>query len=110
MRVLLPVFRELAARGICIIVNTKPLEEQDSAYRLQAEQAIVRLQELGVLVLFTGGHHRKLAIIDRQVLYEGSLNILSQNSSCEIMRRTNSSQLANQMFNFLNLEIFTELM
>jgi hypothetical protein len=37
------------------------------------------LQKLGVQVLYTSGHHRKLAIIDREILYEGSLNIPSQN-------------------------------
>ena len=31
-----------------------------------------------------GNHHRKLAILDRKVLWEGSLNILSQTRSREI--------------------------
>ncbi len=64
------------------------------------------LQELGVEVLITGGHHRKLAIIDQQILYEGSLNILSQNDSCEVMRRIYSEQLADQMLVFVGLEKF----
>lgn len=34
------------------------------------------LQQLGIEVLITGGHHRKLAIIDRQILYKGSLNMI----------------------------------
>lgn len=44
---------------------------------MQAENAVAVLQELGVAVLFTIKHHRKIAIIDREVFYEGSLNILS---------------------------------
>ena len=47
--------------------------------------------------------HRKLAIIDGQILWEGSLNILSQVLSREIMRRTNSIELAHQMIQFTKI-------
>lgn len=103
---LLPTFRKLARRGVRIIVNTKPAEEQDADYGWQAAECIVMLQEAGTNVLITGGHHRKLAIIDRQILYEGSLNILSQNDSCEVMRRIYSEQLAVQMINFTGINKF----
>ena len=68
---------------------------------MQAEEAVRRLQELDVRVMYTVKHHRKLAIIDDEILWEGSLNILSQNDSCEIMRRSVSAQLANQMLSFI---------
>lgn len=100
---LLPVFRQLVRRKVRIIINTKPSGEQEPDYKQQAEACIAALLELGIEVLVTGGHHRKLAIIDRQVLYEGSLNILSQNDSCEIMRRIQSEQLATQMINFIGI-------
>jgi len=72
--------------------------------RTPAEVGIATLQDLGVLVLFTGGHHRKLAIIDRQITWEGSLNILSQTDSCEVMRRIESAELTKQMISFIGLE------
>src|SRR6266702_1703525 len=53
---LLPIFRQLVQRKVRIIINTKPLEEQDSDYSWQAEKCIAVLQELGVEVLITGGH------------------------------------------------------
>lgn len=106
MHLLMPTFRRLARRGVRIIVNTKPLHEHEPTYYGQAERAITELQGLGVLVLFTGDHHRKLAIIDKRITWEGSLNILSQNDSCEFMRRIYSEQLANQLFAFLHLEKF----
>jgi len=60
---------------------------------------------LGVQVLLcVGNHHRKLAILDRKILWEGSLNILSQTHSREIMRRIDSSKLTGEMFKFLKLE------
>ena len=103
---LIPIFRQLISRGVRIIINTKPFEEQDASYSRQAEECIALLVELGVAVLVTGGHHRKLAIIDRQILYEGSLNILSQNDSCEIMRHIQSEQLAIQMIDFIGISKF----
>jgi hypothetical protein len=103
---LLPTFRKLTWRKVRIIINTKPVDEQDPDYSWQAEECIAMLQELGVEVLITGGHHRKLAIIDQQTLYEGSLNILSQNDSCEVMRRIYSEQLAEQMINFIGIGKF----
>ncbi len=104
MRVILPIFRQLAERGVQVIVNTKPLDEHEPYYASQASAAIAHMQKAGVIVLFTFGHHRKIAVIDSQVLWGGSLNILSQNNSCEFMRRISSVQLAHQMLTFLRLE------
>ena len=72
---------KLKKRGVEVVVNTKPIEEHDSQYQEQATVVVEMIQDLGVKVLFTNGHHRKIAIVD-DILYEGSLNILSQNDSC----------------------------
>jgi phosphatidylserine/phosphatidylglycerophosphate/cardiolipin synthase-like enzyme len=106
MNALYPSFRAMAKRGVEIVVNTKHPSEYDAEFATQASAAIAELQDIDVKVLFTGGHHRKLAIIDRQVLWEGSLNILSQNDSCEIMRRITSTVLAEQMVRFIGIERF----
>ena len=74
---------------------------------LQSEDAIQRCETLGIQVLLcTGNHHRKLAILDRKIHWEGSLNILSQTWSREIMRSIEGQELALQTFNFLKLEKF----
>lgn len=93
---------KLKKRRVEVIVNTKPIEEHDSQYQDQVAAVVEMLQDLGVRVLFTSGHHRKIAIIDN-VLYEGSLNILSQNDSCEIMRRTVSASDAETLINFIGI-------
>ncbi|MBL8121837.1 hypothetical protein JNM87_03745, partial [Candidatus Saccharibacteria bacterium] len=91
----------MRSRHIKITVNTRHPSEHNAPYDAQAWEAIHQMQELGIEVLFTGGHHRKLAIFDRAVLWEGSLNALSQNDSCEVMRRIESKQLAHQMIDFI---------
>jgi phosphatidylserine/phosphatidylglycerophosphate/cardiolipin synthase-like enzyme len=103
--VLLPVLKRLKARGVKIAVNTRDPYEQDSELsRADTYKAIALLQSNGIQVVFTTGHHRKLAVLDRKILYEGSLNILSQNNSREVMRRIESVQMAWQMIGFANLD------
>ncbi len=101
MNELYPVIARLCKRGIRIVVNTRNPDEHDDEYAAQATQAIGMMQEMGVDILYTVKHHRKLAIIDNDILWEGSLNILSQNDSCEIMRRSVSSYLVTEMKRFI---------
>ncbi len=100
---LLPIFKKMRSRQVNIVVNTRHPAEHQSPYDAQAWRAIQEMQELGIQVLFTGGHHRKLLILNRRVLWEGSLNVLSQNASCEVMRRIDSEVLAHQMIRFIGL-------
>lgn len=103
---LLPLLKDLKANGVKVVVNTRDPEEHDALLQVQAITAIRVLQEADIKVLYTDGHHRKLAILDKKILWEGSLNILSQNSSCEIMRRTESKKLARQMVAFIKVKGF----
>jgi phosphatidylserine/phosphatidylglycerophosphate/cardiolipin synthase-like enzyme len=102
---LLPILQRLKACKVRIVVNTHDPHEHDEGYhREDAHRAIAKLQHIGVHVLYTGGHHRKLVIVDRKVLYEGSLNVLSQNNRSEVMRRIESAQLAWQTIGFVGLD------
>jgi phosphatidylserine/phosphatidylglycerophosphate/cardiolipin synthase-like enzyme len=103
---LLPTLQQAIRRGVEVVINTRDPIEHDLSLGAQATDAITELQRIGVEVLFTGSHHRKLAIFDRRILWEGSLNILSQNNSCEIMRRIQSPELAMQMIIFTKLDKF----
>lgn len=106
MDIILPELARLTKRGVKVIVNTKPSIEHDGFMQEQAEAAVASMQSIGVEVLLTVGHHRKLAVIDRAIVWEGSLNILSQYDSCEIMRRLQSEQLASQLLSFIKLTRF----
>ena len=106
MNELYPEFRNLTELGVSITINTRDPREHEPIMTKDAEWAIAELQDIGIQVLYTDHLHRKLAVIDRSILWEGSLNILSQNTSCEIMRRTVSTQIAEQMIEFVKLGIF----
>ncbi len=103
---LVPVLQRLIRRGVLVVVNTKPFEEHDGLMQDMSRESVVRLQDMGVRVIMTVGHHRKLAIVDDAILWEGSLNILSQNDSCEFMRRIHSEEATRQILRFLRLDRF----
>lgn len=103
MKMLWPVLRRAYSKGIKVYVITRDPNDHSDGYELQSEYEIEALEALGIQVLLcTGNHHRKLAIIDRKILWEGSLNILSQIHSREIMRRLDGGGFAVDMFNYLN--------
>lgn len=104
MDMLLPILRRACQRGLQITVNTRPPSEHEGKYIDQAYKAVQDMQSIGIIVLYTVKHHRKIAIIDDEIIWEGSLNILSQSDSCEIMRRSVSQQLVCDMLNFISVD------
>jgi phosphatidylserine/phosphatidylglycerophosphate/cardiolipin synthase-like enzyme len=104
MRKLWPTFKKLLAKGVRVYFITRDPREHEEFMEYQSEDEIRYCEEVGIQVLLCcGNHHRKLAILDRRILWEGSLNILSQTQSREIMRRIEGKELAIQMFDYLKL-------
>lgn len=104
---LAPLFRNLVSRKVKCYVITRDPDDHDITMKQQAEKEIRKFQTIGVQVILTNEYsHRKLAIIDRKVLWEGSLNILSQTCSQEIMRRIESKEQAQKCFDFVRFGKF----
>lgn len=103
MSMIMPILTKLRKRGIKVTINTKPFEEYEPEFGNHVIPIITEMHNIGIDVLFTNGHHRKIAIIDNDILYEGSLNILSQNDSCEIMRRIQDEMSVIEMLKFTGL-------
>ncbi len=105
MKTFWPIFHRLVERGVEIYIVTRDPREHVDDYDEQSEVEIQEFETIGVQVLLcTGNHHRKLAIIDRNILWEGSLNILSQAKSREFMRRLKDGGFAVDLFNFIGYE------
>lgn len=106
-RPFIPLFKRLLNKGIKVYVMTRDSKEHEESMEYQSEEMISVFERIGVQVLLcAGNHHRKLAILDRKILWEGSLNILSQTKSREIMRRIDSKEITLDTFNFLKLAKF----
>lgn len=107
MKTFVPIFEELLHHRTKIYIFTRDPKEHNEILEFQSEEEIQRFEEMGIQVLLcVGNHHRKLAILDRSILWEGSLNILSQTHSREIMRRIEGEEWALEMLQFLELHKF----
>ena len=98
------IFEKLIKRGVKIFIITKNPDEQELGMSEHSEAGIAYFEGLGAQVLLCECHHRKLAMNDKNVLWEGSLNILSQTHSREFMRRIESKKLTQEMFKFLKYD------
>ena len=95
------VIKKLRKRNVKVRINTREPRHHTPDLRGQAHESIKILKSAGARVYVCSDYrHRKLAVIDGHILWEGSLNIISQSKSQEIMRRTDSKQLATQMLRF----------
>lgn len=102
---LMPVIEKAINKGIRVYVLTRDPSEHTNTMIDEAEAIIEHFEAIGVNVLLCAGNdHRKLAIIDRNILWEGSLNILSQNESREIMLRFRNKQITEETIKFLKLD------
>lgn len=101
------IFEKLIKKGVNVYFITRDPKEHEIGMEIQSEEVISHCERIGIQVLLClGNHHRKLAILDRKILWEGSLNILSQTYSREIMRRIEDKKITLEMFNFLKLSKF----
>lgn len=108
------IFEKLIRRNIKVYILTRDPKEHEMGMELQPEIEISYFEELGVQVFIAKNDenkrfHRKLAIIDRKILWEGSLNILSQAHSREVMRRIVDPNTIKEMLRFLKFDTFIDV-
>ncbi len=96
-------FRTLLNRNADLRIITRPPSQQGGKLSEHAEEVIKHLEALGATVVQRKGMHQKVAIIDNQVVWEGSLNILSHRDTQEQMRRFEGQNAAEEVVR--NLEI-----
>lgn len=95
---------KLKRKNVHVFIFTRPIEEHEEYVQEEIESAIKDYKELGAQVVFLGGSiHEKVAIIDRKIAWEGSLNILSQKSSKELMMRIEDESITAQILSNLGL-------
>jgi len=94
--------KKLRRRNIDIFIFTRPIEEHEYFMQSEIKCALSDYEEMGATIFYLPGSiHEKVAIIDRKTLWEGSLNILSQRTSREMMRRTFDGKKAKEVMTYL---------
>jgi len=99
-------FKAMIERGVEIRVYTRPVNQQVSEMASQSETVIGQFRGIGVKVSERRNMHQKVAIIDNNVSWEGSLNILSHRDSGEQMRRFAGQSTIEEISR--NLELLEE--
>jgi len=97
-------FTGLINRGVEITAFILPPNYQGGVLIEHAENAIKLLTDWGVHVIQRKNIHQKIAIIDNNITWEGSLNILSHNKTIEHMRRFIGENTANEVIRVMDLD------
>ena len=103
------IFKLLTSRGVEVRIYTRPIKdlvkEEFSPY---IGKAIEQLKSMGVEVIERSNIHFKIAVIDDDIEWEGSLNILSHRDTEEIMRRFKSKSVVEEVLRLLDLQETSE--
>ncbi len=99
-----PIFRELYKKGVKTFIITKPFKEQKISKELGRE-ITNNLKNLNIELRYKPRCHEKLAVIDRKIIWHGSLNILSHQKSKELMMRftTGESKFVEELLKLLDI-------
>ncbi len=104
-------FVRLRIKNIKLFIFTRPIGEHEEYVQEEARAAAQIYENLGAKVVFLEGSiHEKVAVIDKKILWTGSMNILSQRSSRELMTRTEDEALTAQIISHLDLDGNLKLM
>lgn len=95
--------RALVDSGVRVDVITRGWGSQGTAMDNQ-DECIDYLKGTGVNVITNRNMHEKVAIIDKKVLWHGSLNILSHRNSTESMLRVESPAMVAETGHLLGIE------
>lgn len=97
-------FQNLVAKGIEIRIYTRPKNQQTGEMAHQAEVVIDHMRDIGIKVFERRSMHQKVAIIDNDIAWEGSLNILSHRDTEEQMRRFEGQSTIREIIKNLELD------
>jgi len=95
---ILPLLSERLQAGVKVIVITKPVDESNTT----AEEAEPLLKDTRIELRNLSGMHEKLVLIDEEIVYIGSLNVLSHANSTEIMLRVKSPGFVKEVWSITN--------
>ncbi|MCB9964940.1 MAG: AAA family ATPase [Rhodospirillales bacterium] len=98
-----PLFSECLQKGVKIRIVTRTLDNQTGSEANKDELVglLPLLRQSGIVFEMRPLPHEKVIVIDDEIVWHGSLNMLSQNKSNEVMTRTTSSSFAKEMLSML---------
>lgn len=89
-----------------IIVFTRPPESFAEGSRFKIADLANELKSIGVKVIMRERIHQKFAIIDRRIVWYGSINLLSYGKSEETMMRFENGEIAEELLLSIEKDIY----
>jgi phosphatidylserine/phosphatidylglycerophosphate/cardiolipin synthase-like enzyme len=102
---MLPNLGPALAKGVSVVVVTRPINAYKDKDRPALEETLASLQDLGVRLLFKANIHQKFAVIDQKIVWYGSINLLSCGSGQESLMRLESPNIAQELLKELGKSI-----
>ncbi|MDY6905485.1 MAG: DEAD/DEAH box helicase family protein [Thermodesulfobacteriota bacterium] len=84
-------------RNIRVIVVTRPKEDFKSKDHAALQRVLDLLTDNGVKIVCMSNIHQKFAIMDQQIVWYGSINLLSYGIAQESIMRIESSNIAHEL-------------
>lgn len=94
-----PLIRQALERGVEVTLVTPPASAAEN--KSYVEKVIRSLRQVGAVVVSATGLHGKDIVIDARIHYTGSLNWASHRGRSEIMHRTENSEYARMVLEYL---------
>ena len=97
-------FSEIIKKQVKITIITRPANEFKKDRRTVLENLFSMIDTAGVNLIFKSNIHQKFAIIDKKITWYGSINLLSFGYSEESIMRLESSSIANELIQSIDME------
>lgn len=92
--------------GINVYVITKAPEERGKKEAFLYEGFIKILKKNNIRVIYKKGMHEKLVFIDNDIIWSGSLNVLSYSNTQEVMERRKNQDVFNNYAELMKINEF----
>lgn len=100
-------FNELLKRQVKITIITRPADDYDENRKAMLINLFSAIDADGVQMVYKSNIHQKFAIIDNKITWYGSINFLSFGYSEESIMRLESSSIARELTESINMEYST---
>ncbi|WP_245619930.1 phospholipase D-like domain-containing protein [Desulfobacter vibrioformis] len=99
-------FNDLLQKQVKITVITRPANDYDENRKAMLSNLFSTVETAGVQMVYKSNIHQKFAIIDNKITWYGSINLLSFGYSEESIMRLESSSIACELAESINVGAF----
>jgi len=96
-------FKEVLKRQVKITIITRPADEFKKDRRTTLENIFSMIDKAGISLVLKSNIHQKFAIIDKKITWYGSINLLSFGYSEESIMRLESSSIAHELIQSIEI-------